>query len=248
MERTIRYVAYYRVSTCRQGRSGLGLEAQRSAVLVYANGHGEVIGEFIEVESGKRASNRPKLAEAMIFARRNRATLVIAKLDRLARNVAFIANLMESRVPFDCADRPGADPFRLHIEAAVAEEESRKIGERTRAALAAYKDGNRVSKRVRDLYPDGVPDEIVAATAGKLGASLPQCRNLTAEARKQGHATNRAKARTFYANVLPIMADLRESGHTLHGIADQLNADGYSTQRGLAWTPTAVMRVLDREE
>src|SRR5512134_3370299 len=104
-------IAYYRVSTKRQGRSGLGLAAQQSAVEAYANGRGNGIVEYTEVEAGKKA-DRPKMGEALAHARKAKATLVIAKLDRLARNVHFISGLMESGVPFDCADRPGADPFR----------------------------------------------------------------------------------------------------------------------------------------
>ena len=108
----MKLVAYYRVSTKRQGRSGLGLAAQQAAIEAYANGRGNVIAEYTEVETGKKA-DRPKLAEALAHARKARAKLVIAKLDRLGRNVAFISGLMESGVPFDCADalferRPGA--------------------------------------------------------------------------------------------------------------------------------------------
>ena len=130
----MRYVAYYRVSTARQGASGLGLEAQEAAV----RGHcqGEPLAAFTEVESGKR-NDRPQLAAALAVARTERATLVIAKLDRLARNVAFIANLMESGVEIQAVDMPHATRFTLHIMAAVAEQEVKAISDRTRAALAA---------------------------------------------------------------------------------------------------------------
>lgn len=134
-----KYVAYYRVSTESQGRSGLGLEAQRTAVAAHiARASGEVVGEFVEVESTRR-KRRPQLEAALKLCRQTRARLVIAKLDRLARNVAFIANLMESRVDFIAVDNPHASRLVLHVLAAFAEHEREQIGERTRAALAAAK-------------------------------------------------------------------------------------------------------------
>lgn len=131
----MKYVSYLRVSTDKQGERGYGLEAQRRVVQQFI-GDGATIAEFVEVESGKRHDNRPKLAAALAAARKHKAKLVIAKLDRLARNVAFIAGLMEQKVDFVCCDMPSATPFMLHIYAAVAEEERRMISNRTRAALA----------------------------------------------------------------------------------------------------------------
>lgn len=134
-----RFIAYYRVSTERQGRSGLGLEAQSEAVRNYvAQRCGDVLAEFTEVETGKR-SDRPQLSSALDACRRQKATLVIAKLDRLARNMAFVANLMEGRADFVAVDMPNADKFTIHIFAALAEEEGRRISQRTKAALAAAK-------------------------------------------------------------------------------------------------------------
>ncbi len=132
------FVAYYRVSTERQGQSGLGLDAQSVAVSGYVAGRGEVLGEFVEVESGRK-DNRPQLASALDLCRRKRAVLVIAKLDRLARSVAFISNLMESGVEFVAVDMPEANRLTLHILAAVAEHEREMISQRTRTALAAAK-------------------------------------------------------------------------------------------------------------
>jgi DNA invertase Pin-like site-specific DNA recombinase len=136
---TGKFVAYYRVSTQRQGRSGLGVKAQQTAVRNYLNG-GDwgLVAELTEVESGKR-SDRPKLAEAMKLCRLHSATLIIAKLDRLARNVAFISNLMESGVEFHAVDFPQANRLTVHILAAVAEHEAKMISERTKAALARSK-------------------------------------------------------------------------------------------------------------
>src|SRR5437016_11437517 len=136
MNRT-KYIAYFRVSTARQGRSGLGLEAQRQAVRTHLNGV-KPLSEFTEVESGRR-SDRPKLTEALAACRVHKATLVIAKLDRLARNVAFVSNLMDAGVEFEAVDFPQANRLTIHILAAVAEHEARMISERTRAALAAAK-------------------------------------------------------------------------------------------------------------
>src|SRR3954467_9714463 len=137
---TGKFVAYYRVSTTRQGQSGLGLEAQRKAVEDFLDGGSwQLAAEAVEVESGKR-SDRPKLQEALRLCRLHGATLVIAKLDRLARNVAFISNLMESGVEFTAVDFPQANRLTVHILAAVAEHEAKAISERTRAALKAARD------------------------------------------------------------------------------------------------------------
>jgi DNA invertase Pin-like site-specific DNA recombinase len=135
-----KWVCYYRVSTARQGESGLGLEAQHAAVNNYikANG-GAIIAEFTETESGKKASNRPALLAALELSRKQKATLAIAKLDRLARNVHFISGLLESGVNFVAVDQPMKDRFMLHVQAAFAEEEARRISVRTKEALAAAK-------------------------------------------------------------------------------------------------------------
>jgi DNA invertase Pin-like site-specific DNA recombinase len=137
---TPRWVAYYRVSTAKQGASGLGLEAQTESVTNFVSGRaGEIIASFTETESGKKATNRPALIAALELCRRKKATLVIAKLDRLARNVHFISGLMESTVDFFAVDQPTKDRFMLHLHAAFAEEEARRISLRTKEALAAAK-------------------------------------------------------------------------------------------------------------
>jgi DNA invertase Pin-like site-specific DNA recombinase len=134
-----KFVAYYRVSTDKQGKSGLGLDAQRKAVNDYLDGGDwELVAEFTEIESGKR-SDRPELAKALAACKRRKATLVIARLDRLARNVHFISGLMETKVKFVACDMPEATPFMLHIYAAVAEQEARAISARTKVALQAAK-------------------------------------------------------------------------------------------------------------
>jgi DNA invertase Pin-like site-specific DNA recombinase len=134
-----KFVAYYRVSTDKQGRSGLGLDAQQAAVTQWLDGGSwELIETFTEIESGKRVK-RPELAKALALCKRHKATLLIARLDRLARNVHFISGLMEAKVKFVACDMPEATPFMLHIYAAVAQEEARAISARTKAALAAAK-------------------------------------------------------------------------------------------------------------
>lgn len=133
------FIAYYRVSTDRQGKSGLGLDAQRKAVLDYLNGNGvKLVEEYVEVESGKR-TNRPQLAKALDACKTHKAVLVIAKLDRLARNVHFVSGLMESGVEFLAVDMPEANRLTIHILAAVAEHEREMISQRTKVALAEAK-------------------------------------------------------------------------------------------------------------
>src|SRR5213080_3501248 len=134
-----KFIAYFRVSTDKQGKSGLGLEAQRNAVLDYLNGgRWSLVQEFVEVESGKH-SDRPQLTAALAACKKHKAKLVIAKLDRLSRNLAFIATLMESGVEFVAVDMPEANKLTVHILAAVAEHEREMISERTKAALKAAK-------------------------------------------------------------------------------------------------------------
>ena len=190
----VKVVAYYRVSTAKQGASGLGLDAQRAAIATWTAANGAaVLAGYTEVESGKRA-DRPELGKALAHAKRSRATLVIAKLDRLSRNVHFLSGLMESGVDFIACDNPHANKLTIHILAAVAEDEAKRISERTRAALAAYKSNKYVSKRIRDMYPGGVPPEVVAARAGKLGAAMPDGRRLGPEDAAKGPRGGRRAA------------------------------------------------------
>lgn len=215
-----RFVAYLRVSTDRQGRSGLGLEAQRAAVRQHAAAAGgDIVAEFVEVESGRRR-DRPELAKALAACRARRAVLVIAKLDRLARNVAFVSGLMESGVEFVAADMATVNRLTVHILAAVAEEEARMISARTRAALAAAK-----ARGVRLGNPNlraGTPDAARAAAAAKT-----------------------ARARTRAADLTPILAEIRGAGvTTLAGMARALAARGVPTPSGRgAWHPATVARI-----
>ena len=213
-----KFVAYYRVSTQRQGESGLGLEAQRAAVQTYLNGGSwSLLGEHIEVQTGKN-NDRVELQRALDMCRRNKAKLIIAKLDRLSRNLAFIATLMDAGVEFIAVDNPHASRLTLHILAAVAEHERVMISERTKVALQAAKARGTVL---------GNPS---------LG-----------EARKRGHAAQRAMAEQFAANVLPVIRELQAAGVTSrNAIAGELNRRGVKTARGGAWTHVTVGNVLAR--
>jgi DNA invertase Pin-like site-specific DNA recombinase len=211
-----RFVAYHRVSTDRQGRSGLGLEAQRKAILDYLNGGAwELSAEFVEVESGKH-SDRPQLVAALEACRKHKAKLVIAKLDRLSRNLAFIATLMESGVEFVAVDNPHANKLTVHILAAVAQHEREMISERTRAALQAAK-----------------------ARGKKLGNPR------LAEAAQLGVDALKARADQFAANVLPVIRQIQEAGATsANAIAGKLNERGVRTARGGKWTHVQVGKAL----
>ncbi len=218
-----KFVAYYRVSTAKQGRSGLGLEAQKQAVRDYLNGgRHKLLAEFTEVESGKN-DDRPELAKALYRAKMTGAKLIVAKLDRLSRNVAFLSNLQESKVPFVACDLPEATEFTIHIMAAVAQHERRAISERTKAALAAAK-----------------------RRGQKLGNNL-HGRHLRKYGNKAAVATIKTKADAFAKDVLPIIDDIRAQGvTTLAGIADELNAREIKTQRNGSWHASTVRALLGR--
>jgi DNA invertase Pin-like site-specific DNA recombinase len=178
------FIAYFRVSTDRQGRSGLGLEPQRAAVLNHLAGVGCILrGEFTEIESGKR-NDRPQLAAAIASAKKAKATLIIAKLDRLARNVHFISGLMESGADFVAADNPHATRLTLHILAAVAEHERQMIADRTKAALQAAKArGVRLGRNGADRLAPRYRDE-AAERARQLAPVLSELRSAGMSARQ----------------------------------------------------------------
>jgi DNA invertase Pin-like site-specific DNA recombinase len=220
--KTRKFIAYYRVSTQKQGISGLGLEAQRKAVLGYLDGgRWELVAEETEVESGKR-SDRPALAKALRLCRIHNATLIIAKLDRLARNVAFVSNLMESGVEFTAVDFPQANRLTVHLLAAVAEHEAAMISARTKAALEAAKARGTVL---------GNPNRDIARHTHKgTQASI---------------LARQAKANKLAADLAPEIEDIRRQGITSSlGIAQALNKRGYHAPRGGAWRATQVIRLL----
>lgn len=217
-------VAYFRVSTAKQGKDGLGIEAQRAAIVRFAEAEDcEVLGEYLEVETGKGADaldRRPQLAAALAAARKHKAAVLVAKLDRLSRDVHFVSGLMAHRVPFIVAELGAdADPFMLHLYAALAEKERSLIAERTRLALAAKK---------------------------AAGARLGNRTNLP-EASAKGAAANRAAADAFAANVLPIIRQVEAAGAKgYRAIAAALNARGVRTARGGEWHATSVRNLMLR--
>lgn len=215
------FVIYLRVSTEEQGKSGLGLDAQRRDVEMFLTHYAavphEVVATFVEVQSGKDA-DRPELAKALDLCRKLGATLLVSKLDRLSRRVAQIAALMEDRrVRFRVASMPHADNFQLHIYAALAEQEREFISRRTKAALAEAK-----------------------AKGKKLGGIRPKT-----EARNDAV---KAKAADHAQRVAGLVLPLRQAGKTLREIAATLNASGVQTARGGQWSAPQVMRTLDRLE
>jgi DNA invertase Pin-like site-specific DNA recombinase len=222
-----KFISYLRVSTARQGASGLGLEAQREAVARYLNGgKWQLVQEVVEVESGKR-NDRPAIAEALRLCRLHKATLIIAKLDRLARNVYFISSLMESGVDFIACDFPEANRLTVHILAAVAEHEASMISARTKAALEAAK--------------------ARGAVLGGQRGRIERMRGMAAKGTCASAVVRQQSAAKRMADLLPVIEELRSQGATsLRAIADGLNRAGLTTSRGGRWSGTQVMRVSKR--
>jgi DNA invertase Pin-like site-specific DNA recombinase len=214
------FIAYYRVSTAQQGRSGLGIEAQKSCVSCYVNGRGKVVAEYTEVESGK-VDARPELAKAIAHTKRINATLVVGKLDRLSRSVSTIFALRDSGVSFVACDLPEANTLTIGVIAAMAQHEREVISQRTKSALGALK-----------------------ARGVKLGN--PQ--NLTADAIKKGAATRTANALANPANRIAteLAMAYKANGMSLSAIARKLNENGHATRRGKTFDSVAVRRLLDR--
>src|SRR6187549_625139 len=208
-----RAVAYLRVSTQRQQRSGLGIEAQRATIARFAEAESlAIIGEFVEAETGKGADaldRRPQLAAALAAARTAKCSVLVSKLDRLSRDVAFVSGLMAQRVPFIVAELGrDADPFMLHLYAALAEKERRLIAERTKAALAAKK---------------------------AAGAKLGNPRN-AAQAAEVGRTVQVTAADAFVAGLMPVIDGIRKTGvTTLEAITQALNQRGIRSARGGRW-------------
>jgi DNA invertase Pin-like site-specific DNA recombinase len=219
-----KYIGYFRVSTKRQGLSGLGLEGQQHTASTYLRSvpDSKLIAEFVEVEHGTRKGNhRPQLAAAVSACRLHKATLLISKLDRLSRNVAFLSQMMESGVEFVCCDNPNATRLTIHILAAVAEDEAARISERTRAALQAAKRRGVV-----------------------LGGDRGNCASI---ARKGNRASARIRseaAQQRATDLAPVIQELRDAGAvTLAQVAQGLNERQIPTARGGQWSATQVMRV-----
>ena len=220
-----KFVAYERVSTARQGRSGLGLEAQRKAIDDFAASKGaDVLARFTEVESGRK-NERPELAKALTLAKLTGATLVIAKLDRLSRNAAFLLTLRDSGVRFLACDMPEANDLTVGIMALVAQQEREAISRRTKEALAAAK-----ARGVKLGNPNGAE---ALRRAGKGGVAL--------------RATVSRNADEFAHGLAPVVADLQQKRvTTLRGMAEALNERGMLTRRGGRWQVSNVRNLLRR--
>jgi DNA invertase Pin-like site-specific DNA recombinase len=217
-----RFIAYYRVSTDKQGRSGLGLEAQREAVMRFLNGgRWELVGEYTEIESGSR-DDRPELQKALRMARLKGARLVIAKLDRLSRDAYFLLGLQKAGVSFVAADMPDANELTVHIMAGIAEHERKVIGARTKAALAAAK-----ARGVRL----GKPENLSRRDKGT---------QRSIEVRSE-------KARARSQLLAPTITEMRSNGRlSLRQLAESLNEQNIPAPRGGAWSPVQVARTLER--
>jgi DNA invertase Pin-like site-specific DNA recombinase len=218
----LQFVTYLRVSSDRQGRSGLGLEAQREAVARHAAATGgDVVAEFVEVESGRRSINRPQLAAALAACRARRCVLLIARLDRLARNVHFVSGLLEAGVEFVAADLPSITRFTIHILAAVAEEEARLASTRTKAALAVAK-------------------------ARGVWLGNPRLQPGTAAFARIAADAKRAQAKARAADLAPVIAEIRAAGiASFGGLSRALAARGVPTLSGRGrWDPSTVRRML----
>lgn len=221
------FVAYYRVSTAKQGRSGLGIEAQKSAVASYLNGGDwKLIGEYTEVESGK-VNDRPELAAAMDACRLTGAVLVIAKLDRLSRDAHFLLGLEKAGLDFVATDMPNANRLTVRLMAVIAQEEREMIAARTKAALQAAKAGGKRLGGWRATRRDGSP---------RLPAGSPALASAAAS----------RQADEFARRVGPIALAMRDEGKSLAVIATAFRDRHIATSRGGNWTPMAVRNLLNR--
>lgn len=219
-----KFVSYLRVSTARQGHSGLGIEAQRSSVTNFLNGgNWKLIGEFVEVESGKN-NNRPELQKALSACRIHNATLVVARLDRLARNAHFLLGLKEAGVDFVCVDMPAANALTIGIMAMVAQEEAGLISARTKAALAQAK-----------------------ARGVVLGSPKPIARSTQVMGSRQSANARAASASRWRLDVKPIVEKAVKEMGTLRAAAGYLTMTGVPARRGGMWSATQVMRVMQSQ-
>jgi DNA invertase Pin-like site-specific DNA recombinase len=246
-------IAYRRISADRQEESASELKAQDAVIDAYCKANGNVVvSTYTEIETAKgEMKERPELVKAITHTQRENATLIIAKFELLTRSVYVTTLLQKTGVEFVACEQPYVNHMTIGILAGRAKHASQSVSDYTKAALASYKEDKRVSKRIRMLYPGGVPPEIVEATAGKLGASLPQCRPLTPEARARGAAKSvanrRVAAMVAVEGLAPrMLAMRRDEKLSLRAIGNRLNEEGCTTRSGKPWSATAVKRVLDR--
>lgn len=228
------YITYFRVSTHMQEASGLGIEAQRRDVATYINSvGGRVIGAFEETESGKR-NDRPQLLAALLRCRLTGATLCIAKLDRLTRDLHFLTQLQRDNVDFVACDMPNANKLTVQLMVAMAEQERDAIGVRTKAAL----------KSINERLANG--ETHVSRNSGRIVTRLGNPNGLNGSCAKLGARANAARSDEFARLVGPRIVELKAQGRSLAAIADKLNEDHILSARGATWSPTGVKRVLER--
>lgn len=222
MKNENQYVAYLRVSTQKQGYSGLGLEAQREIIQKYLCGKNP-IAEYVEIESGRK-KDRPKLKEALTLCRKDGATLIVAKLDRLARSVSFLSNLLESGVEILFCDFPQANKMMLHILSAISQYEAELIATRTKSALKA--------KKARG-YKLGNPEHLLDKHEQAIQNSIKTCKE-------------KADNNPNYKRAVAILRTLVKEKHTLQEIADILNKEGFVTSQGCSFSKSTVYKLIKR--
>lgn len=220
-----KFVTYYRVSTDKQGRSGLGLEAQKKTVLDFIDGNkSEIVGEYVEIESGKR-DDRPELQKAIRTCKLKKARLIVSKLDRLSRDLHFITELQRSGVQFTIAEMPEATELTVHIYAAMGQHERKEIGRRTKAALQAAK-----ARGVKLGNPCILRGERIPGSGNTTNANQIRI----------------SKADEFAQDIAEIIKEEIVPGQSLREIANDLNNMGYRTTRNKEWLATSVKRIIDR--
>jgi DNA invertase Pin-like site-specific DNA recombinase len=233
-----KFIGYTRVSTKSQGESGLGLEAQNRDIAAHVEREGgQLLKTYREVESGKN-NDRPELQKALMHTKRSGATLVVAKLDRLSRNVLFLAQLRDSKVPFVCCDMPNATNLTIGIYAELAQWERERISERTKQGLQSVKEKGRLLGSDRPGHWDGMCKD--RPDISREQRRLEGARKGLAE----GIKTRRANAKKMHAELCPVVIGYREEGLTLEEIADRLNKDSIFTARGKEWNAIYVHRFL----
>ena len=253
-----RFIGLVRVSTERQGESRLGLESGHAELARYTESVGaKLLTVLEEVESGGHDDiiDRPTLLKALTLCKRQGACLLIPRVDRLVRSTCVYTDIKRSGVKVRFVDNPHATEVIIDIQVALSADTKRKISETTRNALAAYKAGKRVSKRLmtvlNERYHGDVPQGAIDAVAGKLGASLVGS-HLTDEGRAKGRAKGNAKkarkAVEVYDDLIPSMKEWKAEGESLQAIADRLNESGERTRTGALWSGVQVMRTLKRVE
>lgn len=234
-----KYVCYYRVSTQKQGSEGLGIEAQKRSVNSYVANNGTIVGEFTEVETGTRKKKRVEIYKAIILAKKEKATLIVAKLDRLARDVEFTSALYNANVDFVCCDNPNANKLTIQLLSVIAEHEAETISKRIKDALKVKKE------RIRSGVYTNKDGSVMKPIKGIVRLGNPKG---FGDFQKLGVLKIKEKALNDKANIqaMDIICSARKQGMTLQQIADKLNSLQYTTRRGKEFHPTQVQRLASK--